>query len=120
LIFSTPQPVSAKSNDVDTSNLHSAFSPEDASSVPLKSLSSLLLDDADGNALRWNSNGIATAFNILAPLDENSFVSIMLPRASSVAFGLDPGFFTFHCDSTPPDNSVLDYLITNLPVYIKE
>jgi hypothetical protein len=40
LIFSNPLPLSAKSNDVDTSNLHSAFSLEDvAPSSPLASTS---------------------------------------------------------------------------------
>jgi hypothetical protein len=80
----------------------------------------ILLDDANGNALGWNPDGMATAFNILAPVDENSFVSIMLPRTCSVAFGLDIGFFTFHCDTAPPENSKLNYLITNLPVHINE
>jgi hypothetical protein len=80
----------------------------------------MLLDDAGGNALGWNPDGIETAFNIIAPVDEDSFVDIMLPRTCSVAFGLDPGFFTFHCDTAPPDNSVLNYLITNLPVHINE
>jgi hypothetical protein len=85
-----------------------------------------LRDDAGGNALGWNPDGVATTFTILASEVsgfDTGFVSIMPLTASARQCVVDTfgkGLFRVGCSVAPSNGSQLHYLVTNLPAHVDE
>jgi hypothetical protein len=81
-----------------------------------------LLDDAGGNALGWNPDGVTDVFNIQASTlsgSDNGYVNIMIPSFCGIDF-VGEGLFLVSCEIPPTNDSQLHYLALNLPAHTNE
>ena len=79
-----------------------------------------LTDTPGGNALGWNPNGVSTLFTI----DESGILGtnlsfVIVEVADSICVVDEHqsflGTFRVRCQNPPPNNTVLHYVVGNLP-----
>jgi hypothetical protein len=88
-----------------------------------------VFDNPAGNAIGWDPDGIETSFEISEPeiLSFGTFISVEVRagdnfnrNCDTVNFSLSLQTFIMTCESPPPANAVLHYVVQNLPTHLIE
>ena len=76
-----------------------------------------LTDTPAGNALGWNPNGVSTLFTIDEPGILGTNLSFVIVEVADVVddHSAAIGTFRVRCQDPPSNNTVLHYLVGNLP-----